>query len=105
MWNSLGSLVDAILTQLNSVVLLLSSVAFLLFLAGCIRLIYNAGSEAGFKRDRRILTWGLVALFVLMSVWGIVAMIQTAVLPNAGPTPSSGPQPASAPAFPTTART
>lgn len=82
MYSSINNFVDTILGFLNSVVGTLTGVALVLFLFGCIRFIYtNTGSEMAYKRGREILKWGLIALFVLVSIWGILQMMQQAFLP------------------------
>ena len=61
-----------------NLVILLSSVAFVLFLYGLVRFIYDRsnGDDKRLEKDKEAMGWGLVALFVLVSVWGIIKMFQ-----------------------------
>jgi len=46
------------------------------FIAGGIRFIYKSGDARGHGADKTILAWGLIALFILVSVWGILALLR-----------------------------
>ncbi|MEK9185901.1 MAG: hypothetical protein AAB863_03945 [Patescibacteria group bacterium] len=37
----------------------------------------SAGSEEAAKEGKRVMVWGVVALFVVSSIWGIIAFIRT----------------------------
>ena len=74
-----GKLIKNINTNIGgNLVLLMSSVAFILFLYGLVRFIYDRsnGNDKELDRDKKAMSWGLVALFVLVSVWGIIKMFQ-----------------------------
>lgn len=57
----------------------LSGVAVLLFLWGLARFILNSGDEKVVAEGKKMMIWGIVALFVLLAVWGLVALLQTIV--------------------------
>lgn len=74
-----GKLIQNVNTNIGgNIVILLSSVAFILFLYGLVRFIFDRsnGNDKDLERDKTAMTWGLVALFVLVSVWGIIKMFQ-----------------------------
>jgi len=50
--------------------------ALLYFFWGLAKLVLNAGDEKGREEGKQIMKWGIVALFVLVSIWGIVIFIQ-----------------------------
>lgn len=62
----------------QNLVTLLSGAALVLFLWGLVRFIYDRahGDEKNLERDKKGILWGLIALFVLVSVWGIIKMFQ-----------------------------
>lgn len=64
------------------------SLAVLAFFWGLAKFILNAGSEEARDEGKNVMKWGIVALFVLVSVWGIVAFISNDIL---GFTPSGYP--------------
>ena len=63
--------------------------ALLFFFWGIAKYIRSAGSEK--DEGKIIMVWGIVALFVMASVWGLVAFLQTELL--GGPGPNSIPIP------------
>ncbi len=58
------------------VIPLLGAIAFLVFVWGVARYIKSAGSEKEIKDSKNILIWGLIGLFVLVSIWGIIAFLR-----------------------------
>src|SRR3989338_305331 len=64
--------------------------ALLSFFWGLVRFIFHVGGdEKAVEEGKRIMTWGLIALFVMISVWGIIAFVQGELLPggNSAPNP------------------
>lgn len=55
---------------------LVGSIAFLAFAWGIVRFIKSTGSEAELKKSKSILLWGIIGMFVLISIWGIIAFIR-----------------------------
>jgi len=69
---------------------IVAGLALLAFFWGLAKFLFiNDGEEKTIEEGRRVMTWGVIALFVMVSVWGLVAFIQEAFnLPSAPP--SSG---------------
>jgi hypothetical protein len=68
--NSVGRLV-------NSLVLLVIALAVLAFFWGLAKFIFNvSGDEKSVEEGKRIMIWGIIALFVMVSVWGIIRFAQ-----------------------------
>ncbi len=53
-------------------------IALLLFGFGVARFLFEMNSEDGRKRGRALMVWGIIALFVSVSLWGIVSVLLTA---------------------------
>ena len=51
--------------------------AILAFFFGLARFIFSAGDELKRKEGKSIMIWGLVALFVMTSVFGIIRLFQS----------------------------
>lgn len=51
---------------------LLMALALAFFLYGAAMFILNAGDPEGRKKGRSALIWGLIGLFIMTSVWGIL---------------------------------
>ncbi|HEY9586253.1 MAG TPA: hypothetical protein VJJ27_01245 [Candidatus Paceibacterota bacterium] len=54
----------------------LFAVALLVFLWGVSKTIRAQGDEEKIKEGRRVMFWGIIALFVMVSISGLVAFLQ-----------------------------
>ena len=59
--------------------------ALLAFFWGLVKFIFAQGNEEAKADAKKIMLWGLVALFVMVSVWGLIQFMVTSL----GITPSS----------------
>ena len=59
------------------IVPLLAVVALLVFVFGVVRFIRSTGSETDMQKNKAILVWGVIGLFVLFTIWGIVAFFRS----------------------------
>ena len=75
-FEKVGGLVQAFSGLLDSLVVVVSALALLVFLWGLVKFIAKAGNEDAVKEGKRLMIWGVLALFVMVSVWGIVGLIQ-----------------------------
>ena len=60
----------------NSLVPLFMTLALVYFIWGLIKYIRAAGDPEAAKEGRSIMIWGVVALFVMASVWGLTSALQ-----------------------------
>ena len=60
-----------------SIIPFLGAVAFLVFVWGVARFIRSAGNEKEIKDSKNLLIWGVIGLFVLVTIWGIISFLQT----------------------------
>jgi hypothetical protein len=71
--------VSTLLTQFGNLVgsalPIVVALALLFFFWGLAMFILAAGDEEKKKEGRSIMIWGVVALFVMISVWGLVSWI------------------------------
>ncbi len=56
---------------------LFGAIAFFMFLWGVARFIRAAGNEKELKESKNLLIWGLVGMFILMTIWGIVSFLRS----------------------------
>lgn len=59
----------------KSVIPLLLAIAVLAFIWGIIILVMNPDSEDKKNQGKKFMLWGIIALFVIISVWGLVAVL------------------------------
>lgn len=86
---SLESLLDLINNTLLPIVVAL---ALLYFFWGLARFILNSGDEDAQTKGKNIMLWGIIAFFVMVSVWGIVKFVQRAFGVDGNNNPPSIPQ-------------
>jgi len=70
------SIIQGLLEILLSVAVpLIVSLAVVYFLFGIVKYLISAGDETRRKESIKVITFGLIALFVMVSVWGLVSLI------------------------------
>lgn len=55
------------------------AIALLAFFWGLVKFIFAQGNEEAKGEGKKIMIWGLVALFVMVAVWGLVGFIGQAL--------------------------
>lgn len=71
----LRGVVAQIIGSINVVIPVLITIALVFFLWGILRYVYKVGNAHSKESDRQIFLWGLLALFCMVSVWGIVSVL------------------------------
>ncbi len=75
---------DDLFDVLNSLYVLISGaipvligLGALLFVWGLVVFVLNTsrGNEDGIENGKRLMIWGIIALFVMVSVWGLVGVL------------------------------
>ena len=56
---------------------LLNGIAFLLFFWGLAKFVLHAGDSKQLDEGKQFMIWGVVALFVLVSFWGILQFLSS----------------------------
>jgi len=69
------SLVEKIRGILNIIIPLLIAIAVVVFLFGVVKYVTSGGSEEKRVEARNTMIWGIVGLFVMVAVWGLVAVL------------------------------
>jgi hypothetical protein len=75
----IASLIGAIGRIVGAVVPVLVTAALAVFLWGLVRYLWGGGSKPDIEGAKDLMKWGLVVLFVMVSVWGIVDLMQSAL--------------------------
>ena len=74
--SSLTYLVENIETFIiDPLIILLFALALLLFLWGLAQFILKASSEEGKKEGKRHMLWGIIGIFIMVSVYGILRVL------------------------------
>lgn len=72
-----GVMFTEIIDTLQIAVPVLVILALVLFVWGVVVFIFNSGDEKGREEGKKKIVWGLVGLFVIVSVWGLVYLLST----------------------------
>ncbi len=84
--DNIEQLIVSVSNIINLLVPIVFTLALLYFFWGLANYILKAGEEK--EEGKNIMIWGIVALFVMASVWGIVGFIQTALDVDEGSAPT-----------------
>lgn len=60
---------------LNPIIVFMFVVALLVFFWGLVQFIYNAGSDSGRDTGKQHIIWGIVGMFIMVAVYGIIRLI------------------------------
>ena len=74
-FSNLFNLVDATKAILDRLIPIAVTLALLFFIWGLAQFILASGDEEKRSEGKRKMGWGIVALFVIISIWGIVVWI------------------------------
>lgn len=61
----------------NSLIPLAISLALLMFFWGLIKYLFKIGGDDAQKEGIRTMIWGVAALFVMVSIWGIINILRS----------------------------
>lgn len=64
---------------------LFSTFAFVAFFYGLAKFIFNSGDEKMRAEGKSWMFWSIIALFVLVTIWGIIGLLQRTVGNTVGP--------------------
>lgn len=60
-----------------AVIPFLGTVAFLIFILGVARFIKSTGSDKEIKDSKNLLIWGIIGIFIMVTIWGIIAFLRS----------------------------
>ena len=76
-------LVSDVRQIIDTLIIIVAGIALLVFFWGLAKFILKVGGdEEAVKEGKTLMIWGVVALFVMVSVWGIIRVIQGELLPG-----------------------
>jgi len=74
-----------------SVIPLVFSLAFLLFVYGVVQYVLNDADGAKREKGKQFMVWGIIALTVMISTWGLVRLLGSSFGLNTGFVPKVTP--------------
>lgn len=85
-----SGLVYMLISFINPLAGILMAVALLIFFWGIVQYIYSGGSE-GHEHGRQLMVWGIVALFVMVSIWGLARILTATFFGGSSSGPTGAP--------------
>jgi hypothetical protein len=80
-----AELINSIIASVvNPLIVLVSSLAVLYFLWGVSKYILHSGNEEKRAEGYQMMIYGIIALFVMVSVWGLVGVLANTFLGGLG---------------------
>lgn len=70
------SILESLGTLINLATPIVVALALLFFFWGLATFILSAGNEEKRKEGRGIMIWGIIALFIIVSIWGLIRVVQ-----------------------------
>jgi hypothetical protein len=81
------SIIMTVIGLINMLIVVLTAAALVVFFIGLVRYIYEAGDAHGHKEGRERIIWGLITLFILFSLWGIINLLELTFFGSTTATP------------------
>ncbi|MDO8548056.1 MAG: hypothetical protein Q7R71_00040 [bacterium] len=76
--STFASVIQDLILFINLVVGVLSAIALVVFFWGLVRYIYHSDGATSRQEGKSSIMWGLIALFVLFSLFGILQILNIA---------------------------
>jgi uncharacterized membrane protein YidH (DUF202 family) len=71
-----GQVLERIKTEVwTPIATVVFATGFMLFMWGLVRFLWNIDNESGRDTGKQHMVWGIVGMFIMVSIWGIIAMI------------------------------
>jgi hypothetical protein len=77
--SNLATLLNSIKNLVSLALPIVVGLALLGFFWGLMKFIFNAGDEGAKDEGKRIMIYGVIALFVMVAVWGLVGFIASSL--------------------------
>ena len=74
--NTIKDLINRIIDLIGTAIPLLMGVAIVVFLWGIAQSILYASNQEERKKGKQLMVYGVITIFVMVSVWGIVEVLQ-----------------------------
>ena len=76
---NIQNIIESVRRIIDTLIPLVAALALLYFFWGLAKFILASGDEEARDNGKHIMIWGIVALFVIVSVWGLVRFIGDAI--------------------------
>lgn len=70
---------DMVIRWIGYLIPFIASLAVVFFIWGLVKFIYHADKEDAKEEGRGMMVWGMIALFIIVSLWGIIGYLQASL--------------------------
>lgn len=77
--SNVGGLITYWVGPLTYIIYILFTLAIVVFFWGIVIFIAHAGDEKAVQEGKGFIVWGMVGIFVMVSIWGIVGYLQASL--------------------------
>lgn len=84
MSKTLFTLFESAITLMSSLVYLIIAMALFGFMYGVVRYMLSGGNEQVRKESREFMLYGILILFVMTSLWGLVYLLRSTIFDDTG---------------------
>ena len=75
-FDGIKGLLGGVSSVIDLLIPIVVGLALVAFFWGLVKFIYNAGSDTKREEGKQVMLWGIIALFIIVSIWGIIGFIQ-----------------------------
>jgi len=68
---------DNVLPLFTALIGLIMTLSVLAFILGVARFMYTSGDDKSRAEGKKMMLWGIIALFLMVALWGVVALVKT----------------------------
>ena len=73
------SFVMLVVNIINLTIPVVGALVMLVFFWGLAKFIFNAGNDDKLEDGKKLMYWGVIAIFVMFSVWGLVSFLYSSI--------------------------
>ncbi|MFA5830671.1 MAG: hypothetical protein WC878_02460 [Candidatus Paceibacterota bacterium] len=81
----INSLLDMLLEVTMGIIKICGVLAFVAFFYGLVLFLFSNEDDKKKEQAKNIMAWGTLALFILVTIWGIIGFIQNTIGNTEGP--------------------
>ncbi|MCH8050377.1 hypothetical protein IIB51_03200 [Patescibacteria group bacterium] len=83
--DNIDQLISTLTSIITSIIPVVVALAILFFFWGLAKFILHADDETKRAEGKQIMIWGIIALFVIFTIWGIIVLLQNTFIEPGDP--------------------
>jgi hypothetical protein len=79
---NIKELIIAVSLLVSKLIVIMMGVGVLVFFWGLVKFLFQGGDEKAVSQGKNTMLWGIISLFLMTTIWGVIQFIQIALLPD-----------------------